>query len=67
MATNPDSIERDPTPIARALKTTVRKVSTLRHVLLLGIIAGVISTAPDPWGLFGSVLVTIYATVEGRK
>ncbi len=67
MATNPDTIERDPTPIQQAVKKVTNTVSSSRRMLLLGIIAGIISTAQDPLGLFGSALVAAYAALEGRK
>jgi hypothetical protein len=67
MATNPDSIERDPTPIQKVVKKVTNTVSSSRHALLLGIIAGITSTAPDPLGLCGSALVAAYAALEARK
>lgn len=67
MATNPDSIERDPTPIQRAIKKVTSTVSYSRRALLLGIIAGITSIAPDPMGLCGSALVAAFAALEVRK
>lgn len=67
MATNPDSVERDPTPIQVVVEKTTRIVSTSRRTLLLGIIAAIASTAPDPLGLFGSALVAVLAATEIRK
>jgi hypothetical protein len=67
MATNPDTIERDPTPIQAVVKKVTHTVGTSRRTLLLGITAAIASTAPDPLGLFGSALVAILAAMESRK
>lgn len=67
MATNPDSIERDPTPIQKVIRKVTSTSSSYGRTLLLATIAGIISTAQDPLGLFGCALVVIYAATEGRK
>jgi hypothetical protein len=67
MATNPDSIERDPTPIQQVIKRVKSTSSLYGRTLLLATIAGIISTAQDPLGLFGCALVVAYAATEARR
>lgn len=67
MATNPDSIERDPTPIQKVIKKVTSTSSSYGRTLLLVTIAGIVSTAQDPLGILGSALLVAYAMAEGRK
>jgi len=67
MATNPDSVERDPTPIQKVITKTVNTFSSSRRIVLLGIIAAITSTAQDPLGLVGSGLIAAYAAMGARK
>jgi hypothetical protein len=67
MATNPDSIERDPNPIQKIVKTIVSKGSSSRRTLLLVTIAGIIGTCPVPINIFGSALVVYYVAVETKR
>jgi hypothetical protein len=67
MATNPDSIERDPTPIQKVIRKVTSTSSSYGRTLLLATIASIVSTAQDPLGLLGCALVVIYATTESRR
>lgn len=67
MATNPDSIERDPNPIQKIVKTIASKGSFSRRTLLLPIIAGIISTCTSPLDIFGAAIVVYFAATEVKR
>lgn len=67
MATNPDTIERDPTPIQKIAKTVVSNVSFSRRTLLLVTIAAIIATCPAPVNMFGSALMVLFVATEGKR